>query len=114
MQTMRDILNEELLKESKSERKHLNYLYLLDYIKQNNKISRVEIESNIRLEYVGDFYGLLRYINTSSRYNYVNMLLNNLSSSHEYDGMNQVLYIVDEADAPMRVITERLKNKISL
>jgi hypothetical protein len=61
------------------------------------------------MEYVGDFYGLLRYNNTNSKLDYINLLINGLNSSNEYDGMNDTIYILDETDQKINVIMEKLK-----
>lgn len=114
MADMKTVLATKLNAEAKSDDKHLSYLYLLSYIKENVKIRNISLESNIRLEYKGDFYGLLRFLHTNDKLNYVNMLLNNLESSTAYDGMVDVISIIDETDAKIAVIMERLNSKISL
>ena len=106
---IRSILNEELRKDVKTELKHLTYLYLLDYIKANSKPLEMIIETNIRMEYVGDFYGLLVYLNSNTKLQYLNMLLNDLNSSNEYDGSSTSVLIIDETDAKISSIMERLK-----
>lgn len=114
MANMRTVIKDKLRNNAKSDDKHLTYLYLLDYIKKTVKVESITLESNIRLEYVADFYGLLKYINTNDKLNYINLLLNNLESSHEYDGMQDVVYIIDETDSRISSIMERLNGKISL
>lgn len=94
----------------KSDAKHRMYLYLLDYITTNCAFLTIVLETNIRIEYIGDFYGLLRYNNTNPKLDYINMLINNLNSSNEYDAVNDTIYILDETDQKINVIIEKLKN----
>lgn len=114
MADMRTVIRDRLRSNAKSDDKHLTYLYLLDYIKKTVRVEAIVLESNIRLEYVADFYGLLKYINTNDKLNYLNLLLNNLESSHDYDGIQDTIYIIDETDSKISSIMERLSGKISL
>lgn len=109
MATIRSVLREEARKDTKTESKHLTYLYLLDYIKENNIILEKTIESNIRMEYIGDFYGLLMFFNNNPKLNYLNMLLNGLNSSNEYDALSTVMLFVDETDQKINSIMARLQ-----
>lgn len=109
MATIRTVMENQGV-QIKSDGKHRMYLYLLDYISKNSKFLEMTLDTNIRLEYVGDFYGLLRYNNTNSKLDYINLLINNLNSSNEYDGVNDTIYVVDETDQKINVIIEKLKN----
>jgi len=95
--------------DTKTEKKHTSYLYLLDYINANASINTISIESNIRLEYPGDFYGLLNYHNINKKLWYVTMLLNGLNSSNEYDGLDHTIRMLDETDPTVRYIIEKMK-----
>ncbi len=108
MLNIRSILNEGIRTNIRTEEKNLSYFYLLEYIKKNCKLYEVEIESNIRLEYIGDFYGLLLFINTNPKLLYINTLLNGLSSSNEYDGMKTTLVYVNTDDPKIESIIRRL------
>lgn len=94
----------------KTDGKHRMYLYLLDYISTNCKFLEIVLETNIRMEYIGDFYGLLKYNNTNSSLDYINLLINNLNSSNEYDAINDTIYILDETDQKINVVLEKLKD----
>lgn len=94
----------------KNDAKHRMYLYLLDYISKNCKFLEIVLDTNIRMEYIGDFYGLLRYSKTNSKLDYINLLINNLNSSNEYDAVSDIIYIIDETDQKINVIIEKLKN----
>ncbi len=106
--TMRQILNNLANEDIKTDSKHLTYFYLLDYIKANCKINIIEIPSNIRLEYIGDFYGLLTNQNTNRKLLYINTLLNGLESSSEYDGMLSTIKYINTDDSKTSAIIERL------
>ena len=93
----------------KTDAKHRMYLYLLDYISKNCTFLELTLNTNIRMEYIGDFYGLLRYSNTNSKLDYINLLINGLNSSTEYDAVNDIIYIIDETDQKINVIMEKLK-----
>lgn len=93
----------------KSDAKHRMYLYLLDYISKNSKFLEIVLDTNIRMEYIGDFYGLLRYNNTNSKLDYIHLLINGLNSSNEYDAVNDTIYIIDETDQKINVVMEKLK-----
>lgn len=110
MQTVRMVLSNRGKGNIKTEQKHLTYFYLLEYIKKNVPIQSVDLESNIRLEYVGDFYGLLTYINTNPKLLYINTLLNDLSSSNEYDGVQSNIKFINTDNPKVSAIITRLNN----
>lgn len=109
MATIRTVMEKQAV-QIKSDAKHRMYLYLLDYISKNCKFLELVLDTNIRMEYVGDFYGLLKYSKTNSKLDYINLLINGLNSSNEYDGINDTIYILDETDQKINVILEKLKN----
>lgn len=110
MQTVRMVLRNKGNGNIKTEEKHLTYFYLLEYIKKNVRVQSVTLESNIRLEYVGDFYGLLTYLNTNPKLLYINTLLNGLSSSNEYDGIQSVINFINTDNPKVAAIITRLNN----
>jgi hypothetical protein len=110
MQTVRMVLKNKGNGNIKTEEKHLTYFYLLEYIKKNVRVQSVTLESNIRLEYVGDFYGLLTYLNTNPKLLYINTLLNGLSSSNEYDGIQSVINFINTDNPKVAAIITRLNN----
>ena len=109
MDTIQDVITKQKV-QIKSDAKHNTYLTLLDYISKNCKFLEVDIDSNIRIEYTGDFYGLLTYINSNPSLHYLNMLINGLSSSNEYDGNTSRLYLIDELDQKITYIISKLNN----
>jgi hypothetical protein len=108
MVTIKTVMEKQAV-QIKSDAKHRMYLYLLDYVSKNCKFLEISLETNIRMEYIGDFYGLLKYNNANSQLDYLNLLINNLNSSNEYDGVNDTIYILDETDQKINVIMEKLK-----
>ena len=110
MGNIRQVLNNKMVGNKKTDERHLVFFYLLDYIKKNCKINEVEVQSNIRLEYVGDFYGLLLHSDTSPKLRYINTLLNDLSSSNEYNGVATTIKFLNTDDPKVASIIERVYN----
>lgn len=94
----------------RTEKRHLNYLYLLDWVRKNCKINTVDVSSNLRVEYIGDFNGLLLALHTNPKLQYINTLLNDISSSSEYDAQATTVLVLDETDANINTIMEKLNN----
>lgn len=109
MKTIRTVIEEQGI-QIKSDGKHKTFLYLLDYIRNTLDIREIELDSNIRLEYLSDFYGLLKYLNCNSKLDYLNLLLNDMSSSNEYDGQSSTIIIIDETNPKINYILEKIKN----
>lgn len=72
----------------------------------------IRLENNEKLEYLGDFYGLLKYRNCNPRLNYLNLLLNSLNSSNEFDGNVSTIYIVDETGQKIQAILMKLHYQV--
>lgn len=109
MKTIRTVIEEQNM-QIKSDGKHRTFLYLLDYIRANIQLNTIDLDSNIRLEYLADFYGLLKYLNCNSKLEYLNMLLNDMSSSNEYDGQKSSIVIIDETNPKINYILDKIKN----
>lgn len=90
--------------------KTLAYLHALDYIKNNGLTTAIDVAGNIRIEYLGDFYGLLLHLNTNREFLYINTLLNNLNSSNEYDGSLKTIVILEETNKKIEYIKTKLMN----
>lgn len=87
---------------------NMTWLNLLQYIRANGLVKEISIDTNIRIEYIGDLHGLMIYLNTNRRLQYINMLLNGYNSSNEYDGGGTTLLIVNEIDEKIRYILDRI------
>ncbi len=109
MKTIKDIINDQT-EQIKTDAKHQSYLYLLDYIVSNVSILSINIDTNIRLEYTGDFYGLLKHQRCNPKLDYINTLLNGLNSSNEYLGTESTIYVIDETSQKINYIMSKLKN----
>ena len=111
MSSIRTILNNYNASGStnKTTGKHLMYLYLLDYIKTNCPLQEVSIANNIRLEYLSDFYGLLKHYGGNPTYDYINLLLNGYESSNEFNGEKSKIVMLNELDSKIVYINEKIK-----
>jgi len=107
MVTMRKVLAKNT-NIGRSDKRNTNYLYSLDYIRNNVNLLTVDVSSNIRMEYPADFYGLLVHHNVSPRLHYVTMLLNGYNSSNEYNGVGNTLTIIDETDGNIRLLLKKM------
>lgn len=110
MANIRQVLNNNLNGNIKTDDKHQVFFYLLDYIKKNCNIREMDVPSNIRLEYVADFYGLLLYLDTNPKLLYINTLLNDLASSNEYDGVKTTIKFVNTDDPKIAATILRVFN----
>jgi len=79
----------------------------------NGNLSTRDLEAGESLRYEGDFVGLMRYIGQPPNYDWVNMRLNNISASFDWDGTRTSVYLVDQLqyNALIKQITTQLANK---
>lgn len=78
----------------------LNAILLHEHLLKNNAIQLKTVEDQIAYKYEGDFYGLLQYLQVPKRFNLLTLLLNNLTASDDYKGVNTqvLLYNMAEID----------------
>lgn len=66
------------------------------YLRAHPSTKTLTPDPNIYQMFRGDFYGLLNYVKIPSRYHYVCMVINNLSSSRNFDESLDPIYVPEQ------------------
>lgn len=69
----------------------------LPHLRRHPELQLIEVNSQIADKYMGDFHGLLNYLNVEMKYHYFITRINGYNTSTDYDGLRTTL-IMPPAD----------------
>ena len=81
---------------------------LMGYIEEECEITTIELTTNINSRYIGNFYGLLSFIDIEYDLWLITLKINNFNSPEDYNGETEIK-IIEASDTTKEIIIKKIK-----